>query len=218
MLRKFWREFCLVFVFAHLPKGGTPDIGSLLKMKTAFRSNPASHKQNSNDFVEWPQFCSVPLWFESDSRVPGQLAWELRDLVWLLFSESATAESRGKLSCDLTCFSLALDPRSGPGALRSVGLFKAWHLQCAVSPRYDEGLLDKCAVQKLLAIRVSSSCFSQSVAAQVVRELFGSEQLHIQVAVDKFATVVFSSVSTGSVPAVMPFTMTDVFLALRDGQ
>jgi hypothetical protein len=211
-----WRDFCLGQIFAHLPKkGGLPNVVSLRKMYSSFvRADDMSPTQSSADVVEWNEFCSVHLWFEAGGIVSEELAWQLRELVWLIFSENASAESRGQLAYPDFVMSLAQDPRSGDGTMRAVGLFKAWHLQCFIS-QCRGGLMKQAALRAFFNCSAGSPKLPAGVVEALATGLYGEHR-----AADDELTVSFGDLAVamdgcaGEIQ-VTPFVMKDAFELLR---
>lgn len=211
-----WRDFCLGQIFAHLPKkGGLPNVASLRKMYSSFvRADDMSPTQSSADVVEWNEFCSVHLWFESGGVVSEELAWQLRELVWLIFSENASAESRGQLAYPDFVMSLAQDPRAGKGAMRAVGIFKAWHIQCFIS-QCRGGRMEQADLRGFLSCAASSPKLPTSVVDIVASKLY--EENHaaneeLAVSFEDLALVIDECAD--EIP-VVPFIMKDPFELLR---
>ena len=169
-----WCDFCVGQIFAQLPmKGGLPNVSAIKKMYSSFvRADNLSPTQSSADIVEWNEYCSVNLWFEADNLISEDFAWQIRELIWLIYSENASAESRGELSYPDFVMTLAQDPRSGSGAMRAMGLFKAWHLQCILS-QCQNGMLHRDAFVSLLSCASCKPRLAKDVVDSIASELFG---------------------------------------------
>ena len=222
-----WREFALVFVFALLPKDrGIPDIKALRKMYSNFvRADDMSPTQSAADVVEWNEYCSVTLWFEEDQRVDEDLAWQIRDLIWLIFSINPTTESRGQLPYPNVILSFCLTPSMGNGVYRSIGLYKAWQVQSVIS-QCRGSLLNYKGVHSLLTNSILyNPTFSMSIINQLLFICFnGDEEKEIgfdvlTTAMDRLVTEEIMEEGEEqefiqlSIP--LPFTLKDVFETIR---
>ena len=213
-----WREFCLTLIYSLMPKkNGIPNVTSLRKMYSAFvRADDMSPTQSSADVVEWNEYCSVPLWFEEDARVDEEIAWQLRDLMWLIFSENPTSESRGVLAYPAMVLALSMTPYTGEKVHRSIGLFKAFQVQSVVS-QCRAGTLSKQATIHLLSQRACNPVLSDSIVNEIVCKAF-AECLKEDDEIS-FDTLVLSieTIQTNSVefPSPLPFTLKNVFQTLR---
>ena len=225
-----WREFVLVLIYSLLPKrNGIPDVASLRKMYSAFvRADDMSPTQSSADVVEWNEYCSVTLWFESDERVHEEVSWQIRDLIWLIFSENPTNESRGQLPYPKLILSLAMTPLCGDGFLRSIGLFKAFQVQSIVS-QCRVGTLHRQGVKNLLSQKLCNPILSEEIVNEVLNQAYdnfglseedeiGFEALSQSMsAVQEMSGVSMrdEDSSAMSLFTPMPFTLKDIYPALR---
>ena len=96
-----------------------------------------------------------------------ELAWQIRDLMWLVFSINPTSDSRGQLPYPNVVLSVALSPYSGTGVHRALGLFKAWQVQSIVS-HCQNGLLHKDGVAALLT---NAILYNPTLPSPVVERL-----------------------------------------------
>lgn len=212
-----WCEFALTALFAYLPReGGLPDVSALRKMYSSFvRADDMSPTQSSAAIVEWNEYCSVQLWFESDERVPEEVAWQFRELIWLIFSQNVSAESRGQLPYPEVVLALAQDPRQGFGTQRSIGIFKAWHIQCAMS-QCRGGRLHTNGLRNLLLCGVGSPQLSESTVVDLIRRSFDCLDDDIdtekEISFSRFAGTLDEF--RNKIPAI-PFAMKDMFTCLR---